>query len=350
MNRILIIKLGSIGDIVHTLSAVATLRQSFPKAEIDWLVEKKSSVVLKCYPYLNQVIEIDTQKWRRSLWHWKSYKEFWSCLTKLRNRKYDVAFDFQGLWKSAFFGFLAGAQNLVGFHKNYLKEPSCRIFYTSKVLPEKNLLHIIEINQELVRSQEASFSLSKPVEFKVLEKDKVYVNELLEQYQLEDFIILNPGGGWITKKWPAKNYGLLHNKIKNLIGIPTVFTWGPGEKNLIEEVRSASTGEPLLCFPTTIPQFIALVQRSRLFIGGDTGPLHLATACETPVVGIYGPTNPLRNGPFNPSDISVFQSVPCGPCYKRTCEKYQCQCMTLITVDEVFEAVVKRLKNEQLDT
>ena len=135
-----------------------------------------------------------------------------------------------------------------------------------------------------------------------------------------------------------------------MIGIPTVFTWGPGEKNLIEEVQSASTGEPLLCFPTTIPQFIALVQRSRLFIGGDTGPLHLAAACETPVVGIYGPTNPLRNGPFNPSDISVFQSVPCGPCYKRTCEKYQCQCMTLITVDEVFEAVVKRLKNEQLDT
>jgi len=179
MNRILIIKLGSIGDVVHTLSAVATLRQSFPKAEIDWLVEKKSSVVLKCYPYLNQVIEIDTQKWRRSLLHWKSYKEFWSCLTKLRNRKYDVAFDFQGLWKSAFFGFIAGAQNLVGFSKNYLKEPSCRIFYTNKVLPEKNLLHIIEINQELVRSQGASFSLSKPVEFKVLEKEKVYVNELL---------------------------------------------------------------------------------------------------------------------------------------------------------------------------
>lgn len=348
MNRILIIKLGSIGDVVHTLPAVATLKQSFPQAKIDWLVEKKSSVVLKCYPYLDQVIEIDTQKWRHSLWHWKSYQEIWNCLTKLRSRKYDVAFDFQGLWKSSVFGFLTGAQNLVGFSKHYLKEPACRIFYTKKVLPKKNLFHVIEINQELVRSQGATSILPTSIEFKVLEKEHAYVNELLERHQLEDFIIVNPGGGWITKKWPAINYGLLHNKIKDLIGIPTVFTWGPGEENLIQEVKSASIGAPPLCFPTTIPQFIALVQRSRLFIGGDTGPLHLAAACKTPIVGIYGPTNPLRNGPFHPSDITVFQSVPCGPCYKKTCEKYQSKCMTLVSVDEVFDAVVKRLKSGSL--
>jgi len=346
MNRILIIKLSSIGDIVHTLPALLALKASFPHAEIDWLVEKKASNILKNHPGLNQVIEVDTQQWRRSFCRKQLYQEMLSCVTQLRRRHYDVAFDFQGLWKSAGFGFVSGCKCLVGFDKAHLKEPSCRILYGQTVSPSGTDTHVIELNQALVRSQGAT---TGPVAFElnVAKADRSYINAQLVAHGLNEFIILNPGSGWVTKNWAPVNYGLLHNRIKKQLGMSTVLTWGPGEEGLVKEVMATCQSEPPVTFSTTIPQFIALACRARLFVGGDTGPLHLAAACNTPVVGIFGPTDPLRNGPFDKSDLVVSQPVPCGPCYKRTCEKYRCQCLTLVTVEQVFTAILNRMNNSK---
>lgn len=346
MNRILIIKLGSIGDIVHTLPSLLALKASFPHAQIDWLVEKKASTILKNHPWLNQVIEVDTQQWRRSFWRKQIYREILSCVTQLRSRHYDIAFDFQGLWKSAVFGFFSGCKCLVGFDKDHLKEPSCRILYGKTVSSAGEDPHVIELNRTLVRSQGAT---TGQVDFKlnVAEADRSYINTQLAAHGLKEFIILNPGSGWVTKSWAPINYGLLHNRIKKQLGMSTVLTWGPGEEGLVKEVMATCQSEPPVTFPTTIPQFIALARRARIFVGGDTGPLHLAAACKTPVVGIFGPTDPLRNGPFHKSDLVVSQPVPCGPCYKRTCEKYRCQCLNLVTVDQVFAAILNRMDNSK---
>ena len=346
MNRILIIKLGSIGDVVHTLPALADLRTSFPLAQIDWLVERKAGVVLRNHPWLSQVIEVDTQRWRRSLWRVGSYREIGRCLSRLRSRRYDVAFDFQGLWKSAVFGFFSGSRLLVGFDKAHLKEPSCRILYGKRVSPGAETRHVIDLYRTLVASQGAVRGQGA-FELGVEEQDRSYVDARLAEHHLEEFIILNPGGGWVTKNWSPLKYGLLHDRIRQQLGLHTVLTWGPGEEDLVREVMAACQGEPPLTFSTTLTQFIALAQRARLFVGGDTGPLHLAAACKTPVVGIFGPTDPLRNGPFHPSDRVISHPVPCGPCYKRTCWKYQSQCMTLVTVDQVFDAVLRRLERNQ---
>jgi heptosyltransferase-1 len=341
-RRILIIKLGSIGDVVHTLPALADLKRSFPEAEIDWLVESKARVILNGNPWLNEAVEIDTHKWRRS-WSLATLAEMRRIAGKLRRRRYEVAFDFQGLWKSAVCGKVSGAQKLIGFDKTALKEPACRMFYDEQIKPAPAAHHVIDINKELLRSLGVTpgphhFHLSVPSE------DEQYIAHQLSSRRMDDFVVLNPGGGWDTKNWAPENYALLHDKLRQETGLPSVLTWGPGEEPLVDRVLRACTGTPPVTFPTSLPQLIALLKWARLFVGGDTGPLHLAAACGTPIVGVYGPTDPLRNGPFSPQDIVVSHQVPCGPCYKRTCPIYNKECLRLVQVEEVLQAVLRRLE------
>ena len=344
-RRILIIKLGSIGDVVHTLPALADLKQSFPEAEIDWLVESKAHVILTGNPWLHEVVEIDTHKWRRS-WSVATLGEMRRVVSKLRGRRDDVALDFQGLWKSAFFGKVSGARTLIGFDRTTLKEPGCRMFYDEQIKPAPAVRHVIDIYKELLRSVGVTpgphrFHLSVPSE------DQQYISQQLSSREIDDFIILNPGGGWDTKNWAPENYAQLHDRLRKETGLQSVLTWGPGEEPLVDGILHACVGAPPVTFPTSLYQLIALLRRAKLFVGGDTGPLHLAAACGTPIVGVFGPTDPLRNGPFLPEDIVVSHQVPCGPCYKRTCPIYNKECLRLVQVDEVLEAVLRRLNFEQ---
>ncbi len=342
--RILIIKLGSIGDVVHTLPAVASLKKAFPLAEIDWLVERKSSIILKNNPLLHQVIEVDTQRWRRSWIQPRVVREVLNQFWRLRERRYDLALDFQGLWKSAALGYFSGARQRIGLGKSWLREPGCRVLYSQTVAVPAESQHIIDINGALVRGLGAPIGEYR-FDLRVPETDECYISSQLSAHQIKDFLILNPGGGWETKNWEPENFGQLHLRLRKATRLQSVLTWGPGEEPLVERVCQASQEDPPVVFSTNIPQFIALVRRARLFVGGDTGPLHLAAACQTPIVGIYGPTNPARNGPFDRADRVVFHSVPCGPCYKRTCRKYKKECLRLVTVDEVYEAVLQRLRD-----
>jgi lipopolysaccharide heptosyltransferase I len=342
LNRILIIKLGSLGDVVHTLPAVAALKKSCPQAQIDWLVERKCGILLKSNPLIHEVIEVDTQHWRKSLLSFEVLGQLKSSLARLRANHYDVALDFQGLWKSAAFGYFSGAKRLLGFDKEALREPGCRILYNSRISPRVEATHVIAIYNELVRGLGVETNGLR-FDLNTSEEDDAYVSSQLFSRQVGDFVILNPGGGWVTKNWDPENYAALHLRLRQTTRLQPVLTWGPGEENLIEHIFQICQEDPPVTFSTTIPQFIALVRRAKLFVGGDTGPMHLAVACGTPVVGIFGPTNPLRNGPFSQKDIVVSHKVPCGPCYKRSCEIHAKECMRLVTVDEVHDAVLQRL-------
>ena len=341
-NRILIIKLGSIGDVVHALPSLAALKEAFPDTEVDWLVETKSSIILKNHPLLHRVIEVDTHRWRESWAKPSIWSEILKQLLFLRHQRYDVALDFQGLWKSALFGRFSGARQLVGFSKHALREAGCRILYNKRVAVRPELCHVIDICGELPRSLGAEIH-GYQFRLPISNEEDAYVSSQLSAHAVGEFIILNPGGGWETKTWEAENYARLHLKLRKVMPIQSVITWGPGEQYLVERLLKASQDDPPVVFPTTIPQFLALVRRARLFVGGDTGPLHLAAACSTPIVGVFGPTDPNRNGPFRRDDLVVSHQVPCGPCYKRSCEKYKKQCLQLVTVDEVFRAVMLRL-------
>jgi heptosyltransferase I len=341
-NRILIIKLGSIGDVVHTLPALADLKTAFPDSEVDWLVEQKAAVILEGNPQINELIQIDTQRWRRA-WNLGSLREMGQIISKLRAREYDLALDFQGLWKSAAWGYFSGAQRLIGFARGALKEPGCRVFYNTKVDPRPQAVHVIDLYKELLHSLGVESS-SHHFDLPNSREDEHYIEQQLASRQINDFLILNPGGGWETKTWAPQHYALLHGKLSKATGLKTVLTGSLGEEQLIEQVRCACAGPPPETFPTTLTQFIALAKRARLFVGGDTGPLHLAAACQTPIVGIFGPTDPARNGPFSREDLAVAHRVPCGPCYKRTCPIYHMECLRLVQVQEVYEAALQRLK------
>lgn len=341
-RRILVIKLGSIGDVVHTLPALADLKEAFPQAEVDWLVERKCSVILEGNPWLHQIIEVDTQRWRRD-WGLASVREMIRIVSRLRARHYDVAFDFQGLWKSAAFGYFAGASKLIGFDKTSLKEPGCRIFYDRRITPAPQAQHVIDICKQLLVGV-GIYAGGRRFGLSVTGEDERYVEQQLASRGIGDFVVLNPGGGWETKNWEPANYALLHDRLSAATGLPTVLTWGPGEEPLIDKVLQSCGSVPPATFPTSLPQLIALLRRAKLFVGGDTGPLHLAAACGTPLIGIFGPTSPVRNGPFSSQDLVVFHSVPCGPCYKRTCELYGNECLRRVQVQEVFDAALRRLQ------
>jgi ADP-heptose:LPS heptosyltransferase len=157
----------------------------------------------------------------------------------------------------------------------------------------------------------------------------------------EEFVLLNPGGGWASKLWPAERYGILARGLADR-GLQCLVTWGPGEEGLADRAVQAADGAATRCFPTSILEYLELARRARLVVSADTGPLHLACAVRTPVVGVFGPTDPQRNGPFSPRDITVRRTPLCSPCHKRRCGVHQ-GVMEAIEPFEVLAAAERRL-------
>lgn len=330
-ERFLVVRLGSLGDIVHTLPAVHALRSKFPGAQIDWLVEKKWRALLAGNPDVNEVIVLD-----RSTWGGVS-----SCVRELRRRKYDCAIDFQGLYKSALLARLSGAPRRIGFALEFLRESGAGWFYTESVWPTAS--HVVDLNLSIVQNLgvekgEARFPLS------ITDKAERAVRKQLEPQSVKRFFVMSPGGGWMSKCWPAEQYGHLHRLLVRLpafAGWRGVVNFGPGERELAETVRAvAGEPAPLLLSPD-LPQLVALLRGAEFFVGGDSGPLHLAVALGTPVVGLYGPTDPARNGPYSAADIVVRNAGPEETTYKR--DNAPAPSMRAITVDQVVAAVERRL-------
>ncbi|MBI1748221.1 MAG: lipopolysaccharide heptosyltransferase I [Acidobacteria bacterium] len=342
MERILILKLGSIGDIVHTLPAVAALRRRYPQARLDWVVETRAKTILENCPVVDALIEIDTRRWRRRPFAYTTIHECTDLMRGLRRARYDVAIDFQGLMKSATLAFISGAEVRVGFAGTHLREAAAQFLYTQKVTPgPAQHTHIITQNNALVQS------LGVPVEewtfpIAVTAEDEAYVEGQLQKLGVTRYAIINPGGGWVNKLWPAERYGQLASRLWTDCGLKTVVTAGPAEGELVYRVLRQAPSQSTVFLPTTIKQLVPLAKRASFFIGGDTGPLHIAAAVGTPIIGLYGPTLPARNGPFGVSDKVICRTeLTCLGCYKRTCPLGTTACMD-IEVDAVMAIIVNQ--------
>jgi ADP-heptose:LPS heptosyltransferase len=160
---------------------------------------------------------------------------------------------------------------------------------------------------------------------------------------LRDYVLLNPGGSWVTKRWSPERFGRLASAIRREWKLESLVAWGPGEEGMAREVLEASEGAARLLPRTSLRELVPYMRRARLFVSGDSGPLHLASACGVPAVGIFGPTDPERNGPFGEGDEVVWKHVACSPCYKQRCPGYGNVCLTSIEVDDVLRAVSNRL-------
>ena len=158
-----------------------------------------------------------------------------------------------------------------------------------------------------------------------------------------EFALLSPGGGWPGKLWPAERYGSLAAGLRER-GLERLVAWGPGEELLADRVVAASHGAARKAFPTSLLELAELARRARVVVAADTGPLHLACAVRTPVVGLFGPTDPSRNGPFSPQDVVVRRTPLCSPCHRRRCRVHE-GVMEAINVEEVLRALDRRLRD-----
>jgi len=338
--RILIVKLGSIGDIVHALPALAAIRRSMPEAHISWAAERRSAEILRGNPMIDRLIEIDTRP-LRGVSVDGMLRELRGQVSELRQAKYDVALDFQGLIKSAVVAKLSGAKQRWGFSGRALREPASRILLTNAVRIPKET-HIVRKNLLLAKGA-LGVDIAAPPEFPIA----VSHNHIEEAASVVAragvrFAILNPGGGWITKLWDAANYGSLADMIWQRLGMTSVIVSGPGEAALAGSTIAASRTGKVIPAQLSLKGFYTLAQQAAVYVGGDTGPTHIAVAAQTPIVGIFGPTEWWRNGSINANDICVERNdIGCREnCHRRTCSNWICM---EIPVERVFDAVAARV-------
>jgi lipopolysaccharide heptosyltransferase I len=343
--KILFVKLGSIGDIVHTLPALAAVRRAMPRAEIAWVVERRAAEILKDNHFINTLIEVDTKALRRWPVSGETLPATRRQLRRLRASPFDLAIDFQGLLKSALIARLSGARRRVGFARAHLREPASRFLLTKTVeVPART--NVIRKNLALAA---AALGLHLPADSEAFE----FPIALSRQHEREadtiaeqaggEFAILNPGGGWPTKLWDAERYGALADALWLNFGLRSVVTYGPGERELAERVAASSRSNAATVASPSLKGFFALAKRASLYVGGDTGPTHLAVAAGAPVVGLFGPTEWWRNGSPRRDDICVERvDIVCRvDCHRRSCSNWVCMD---IEVSRVVEAAGERLR------
>ena len=340
--KILIVKLSSIGDVVHTLPALAAIRYALPDAQINWAVEREAAEILRGNSLLDNLIELDTRSLRG-----KTISEILPDASRqfrqLRRFSFDVAIDFQGLLKSATIAKLTKSKRRYGFAKQNLREPASRFLLTNTVEVEKKS-HIIIKNLKLA---EQALNISIPengFEFPIFtdESHKTEAAKIIEQTS-KNFAILNPAGGWVTKLWHTEKFGALADRLWEENNLTSIITTAPNEIELAEKVlRNSKSGKVLLAQPS-LKGFYELAKRAKIYIGGDTAPTHIAVAATTPIVGIFGPTEWWRNGSPRQNDICVERNdIGCRvDCHRRTCNNWICMD---IEVETVLQAAQKRLE------
>lgn len=340
--RILIIKLGAIGDIIHTLPALAAIRANFPAAEVSWVAEQRSAEILRGNRLLDNLIEVDTKSLRGGKVIEKMLIEGAKQVKNLRKYDFDIAIDFQGLLKSGVIGKLSGAKTRWGFARADLREPAARVFYTD-TLKIADRAHVIHRNLALANKALDSESSGEKITFPVFTADEHALEaEAIARRVGADFAILNPAGGWVTKLWHAQKYGRLADMIWDEFGLESIVVTGPTEAALASEVLRASRSGKTITAEPSLKGLYELAKRARVYVGGDTGPTHLAIAAGAPIVGMFGPTEWWRNGSLDADDICVERiDIGCRiDCHRRTCSNWICMD---IAPETVLEAVRTRL-------
>ncbi|MBI4389493.1 MAG: lipopolysaccharide heptosyltransferase I [Nitrospinae bacterium] len=340
-KKFLIVKLSSLGDVVHGLPFLRTLRVNFPAAHIAWAVEEKCKDVLYQNPDLDELIVVRSKKWRKDLGR-QSLGELLDFVRLLRQRRFDAVFDLQGLIKSGLIAFLSRAPLRVGFHPRDCRERLNAWFTNRKGAFAGKGRHVVDKNLSLLnavgaRSFVKEFPLAVPAEAEAYIADYFKNNPDLAAGPLA---AVNPGAGFQTKRWDLKRFAQLADRIAGELGCNVLLTWGPGEEDLVKAISANMRQNHRIAPPTGIHQSIALLRRMHLFVSCDTGPLHLCAALNVPTVSIFGPTDPARNGPYGNNHETVYKSLPCSFRYKRKCPTHN-ECMDQVTVDQAFAAVRK---------
>jgi heptosyltransferase I len=333
--RFLLVRLGSLGDIIHTFPAVAALRESFAAAHMAWLTHPRWAFLVRSSRLASEVWTIET----------RSMLSLRETVRRLRQSSWTAAIDYQGLWKSAMLPFFGGASRRIGFSSATIREFGVPLLYTERVKTCK--AHIVEQNGDLSLRAGARRGAA-PVSLQIPQEDQAAVRSQLQGQGLDRYIVLSPGGGWRSKCWPAERFGALCRRLRESRDLRCVVNAGPGEDDLAAALVSASGDAAPLVYRGKLGELMALLQGAACVVAGDTGPLHLAAALGTPTVALFGPTDPARNGPYRSGEAQenehkdiVLRAPGVRTTHKRASQPHPS--MLALDVDQVFEAVCRSI-------
>ncbi|OPY91122.1 MAG: Lipopolysaccharide heptosyltransferase 1 [Syntrophus sp. PtaU1.Bin208] len=335
--NILIVKLSAVGDVIHTIPSLAALRRRFPQAHISWVVEEAASDLLRNHPCLDKLIISGRKRWIKEMRQGKYSKVFQEArrfLSDLRSRRYDLVIDFHGLFKSAVLTVLSGASRRLGYDS--MQELS-GLFYNEKI-PEDLSRHAVDRYLDFPRYLGADPEHPEfPLDISAPQHRRI--EQLLAEFHLgdgENLIAINTVALWDTKLWDDEKFARLADRIVGELMASVVFT-GSDPAPMDSILSRMTTRAVNLGGRTSLRELAHLYQRARLLITTDSGPMHLAAAVGTPVVALFGPTDPVRTGPYGEGHRVLRKGLACSPCFRKSCDHRTC--MRDISVDEVFDAV-----------
>ena len=341
--KILIVRLSALGDIVHALPVLAAIKKAHPDAQVDWLVEENYAAMLALAAGLNRrvIVRAKTDGDTPGAIRFAGGGGYWRAARYLRAQRYDVSLDLQGLLKSAVWARVSGAKRVIGFDRAHLREELAASFYSEAVVPDDSG-HVMRKNLSIL----SALQIVPPVPELLLQP--VATPEMVKSIHAaggaDGFVVINPGAAWPNKCWPPDRFGAVAKALRDRTGLHSLVTWGPKERHLADAVAQASGGAATAAPPTSVADLAALMRSAALVISGDTGPLHIAAAVGTPIVGLFGPTRPERNGPWEPRDEVISRSGTCVCHHKRQCLR-GAPCINEIAVDEVTSAAERRLRS-----
>ncbi|MDY0376658.1 MAG: lipopolysaccharide heptosyltransferase I [Desulfobacterium sp.] len=346
--NILIVKMSAIGDVIHTLPALNSLRNHFPEAHITWLVEEAAADLVIGHEALDRVIVSRRKQLVKQLFS-RSFLigavKILAFVQELRDTRYDLIIDFQGLLKSGVMVMLARGRVKAGFDRGMDHAEQSHIFYNRRIPPISMEIHALKRGLMMI---EALGIPTKRVEYRLpfSSDDHETMVALLKERGIDPeqrLVCINPQATWATKLWDNRRFAELSDALQERYGIHIVFTGGPGDRDVIEAIF-AMTVRPCvnLAGLTTLKTLAALYRRADLLITTDTGPMHLGAAVGTRVVAIFGSTAPWRTGPYGLNHGIVRSNLVCSPCFKRHCS--HCSCMQGITVESVLLSVKNQLE------
>lgn len=354
-NRILIIRLSAVGDVINTLPVLKALRDNFPKSLIAWVVEDRAKDILLHRPDLDKVFVFERQRWSAHLRPDKglirTLQETDRFIRSIRDMHFDIVLDLQGNLKSGLVTYLSKAPVRVGFNRGISKELN-HLFANYRVNLDHQHINRVEKNLMMLKQlglpsgggtdrERGQPAIHIPAE------DEVPVERFLKEEGLANFIVFHPGTSdfGVYKRWSLANYASLGDRLLKMHeDLNILLTWGPAERDMVEEIAQKMGGKKpvLACETGSLTQLAVLLKRARLFVGSDSAPLHLASFLRVPTVALFGPKDPVIYGPYyNHHSILIRKDIPCSPCQRRTCPYPDC--MHLITVEEVFQAVQRLL-------
>jgi lipopolysaccharide heptosyltransferase I len=350
--KILIVRLSALGDIVHALPVLAAIKRATPDAQVDWLVEENYASILSIAHGLHRRIIVRARKSFESAdaVSFGGLLGYKNAASYLWNQDYDVALDLQGLIKSAIWARMSFADRVIGFDAPNLREPQAAFLYSQTVTPSIRPTgeqanrptgqHVIHKNLSILSALQIE---PGPLTIPLTPHASADTTAAIDTAGGSlGFVVINPGAAWPNKRWPPERFGALAAALRDRTGLRSLVTWGPSERELANAVVSASGGAAGLAPATSVSDLAVLMREAALVVAGDTGPLHIAAAMGTPLVGLYGPTWPERNGPWDPNDVVISRAHVCVCHHKRQCLR-GAPCINEITLDEVVAASQKRL-------